>query len=88
MSAQPESTTDYEATVEPLYTDHYLEHEYGHLSPSELANEAINPKYHARMAQLQIAAMYLINHTSDEMIEWIKSYHVASDQLSNDTTYI
>lgn len=88
MSAQPEATHDYEAVVEPLYTDHYLEFEFGHLSPHELANESIDPKHHARMAQLQIAAMYLINHTSEEMIEWIKSYQVASNQLSNDSTYI
>lgn len=88
MSALPESGFEHEATIEPLFTDHYLEHEYGHLSPDELAVAGIHARYRARLAQLQIAALHEVTHAPEESLVWIKSYQTYSNQLSLDDTYI
>lgn len=87
MSALPETNVHADAVITPLMTDHYLEHQYGHLSPSELAEQDIADQHKSRVAQLQIAALYLIIHSSEEVSDWIRSYHIFTNQVSDETTY-
>lgn len=73
--------------TESLLLDQYLEDMYGHLSPTELAREDIDGRHKARVAQLQMTALYVIAHTCDEMAEWLRSYQVSSNQIPDGSTY-
>ncbi len=60
-----------------LPTDASLEANFGHLSPDEIIDLEIKLSQKARIAQLQIEALYHVRDNGGEMLGWLACYRFA-----------